>query len=170
MHMSWRRFTTFGAVASLGLVGCGGGDPGDRSGAEDRRASSASSAGPVPEGTWSRVVTTGDADALGVDAALASEMIGPDGEMPLDLEVVAGEWKLYVTSDEGERELGDFGTWSTGDGGRWLTRSESPGCRGCEAGYLVSIDGNRLTTEVDDGNAPAGDVHLVTEGTWTRQT
>jgi hypothetical protein len=153
------------------LAGCGGGDPGEDAAAADPTAAATSpSDPPVPEGTWSRVVTMQDAEVLGVDTAMAGEMLGPDGEVPVDLEVSAGEWRLYVTSDEGERELGDFGTWRPGDGGRWVLRSESPGCRGCEADYLVASDGDRLTTEIDDGDAPAVDVHLMTEGTWTRRS
>jgi hypothetical protein len=169
MRRTWGAGTATAAVIVLALSGCGnagdgdGGEPGDA-------VSSTAAEAPVPEGTWSRVATTAEPEALGLEPALASEMLGADGELPVDLEVAGDEWKIYVTSDAGKRELGDFGTWSAGDDGRWTTVSESPGCRGCEATYLVTLDGDRLTTEIDDGDAPAADAHLVTEGSWERQS
>ena len=168
MQMVMRRRMVVGSVAALaivGLVGCGGSDSGSRTSAASTPTDEAG--GPRLEGSWTRVATSKDADELQLDAALASQLLGPDGELPVDLEVTADEWKVYVTSDQGERELGDFGTWRIDDEGRWVTRSETPTCRGCEITYRVDVDGDRLTTEVDDGDAAAADHHLVTEGTWT---
>lgn len=162
---------TAGVVAAVALAGCGGGDGGDTAARGDATAPATSSAGGVPEGTWSRVVTMRDAQERQVDSALATKVLGPDGEMPVELEVLGDAWKLYVTSDEGERELGDLGTFRTDSSGLWVTTSESPGCRGCVVSYSATVDGDRLTTEIDDSGAPAGDdTRLIAEGAWTRQS
>lgn len=155
-------------IALLTLVACGDTadlDQGRSSGVEASAASA-----PVPTGTWHRVATRAQAEALGIDPALAAEVLGSDGTLPVDLELVDDEWKLYVTSDDGSRELGDFGTWTTDDEGRWVTTSQASGCRGCQGAVRVVLDGDRMTLDIDDGDAAVTETHLIVEGTWTRRT
>jgi hypothetical protein len=155
------------ALASLmllTLVACGGDDD--------------ASAGPAPtvtastllsDGLWRRVVTTADAEAVGIGPADVAAVLGADGQAVLELEIDGDRWKQYVTEDDGRRALGDLGTWSLDDDGNWVTVSDSPGCRGCTGVIRVTGTPERMTTAFQSA-ADDPVARVMVEGTWERQS
>jgi TRAP-type transport system periplasmic protein len=79
----------------------------------------------IPDGTYSRVVTRADGEALGLDDEILDAIgIGADGEMPVAIEIANGRWTYYVTNDAGIREPGTGGTYRYDDAGHWVAHEE----------------------------------------------
>jgi TRAP-type C4-dicarboxylate transport system substrate-binding protein len=97
----------------------------------------------IPPGTYSKVVLRDDAIAAGFDEALVDEMLGPDGELPVDLEITTDGWVLHVTNDAGFSEVGALGTYTYDDEGNWVL-SEGDGGNGSLA-HSWSLTGDVLT-------------------------
>jgi hypothetical protein len=118
----------------------------------------------VPDGTWHRVITGSEVEALGVESRETVRHLGEDGRLPLALTVVGGTWAITITGDDGTVEVGDLGHATYDDQGRLVTSSASTGCPGCEAVLGWRVEGDDLVLEAADG-LDAVERH-VTEGRW----
>jgi hypothetical protein len=129
-------------------------------------------AGPViPDGTYVRVTTEADATARGLDPAIVGPMLGDDGQLVVVLEIEDGSWTQYEELADGTRELGDLGVSTYDPSGRWVTVSESGGCRGCEAVIDWSFADGVLSLAFapsSEGPVP-DDARLIVEGDYTAE-
>jgi hypothetical protein len=131
----------------------------------------------IPDGTYSRTATRADGEALGLEPALLDSVFSADGELPIEFEIEGDKWRHYVTNDAGIRELGDLGTSSYDEDGRWVTVSESTGCPGCVGILEWTYDNDTLTlsnlvTDTLELDLPESDYligKLVTEGVYQRE-
>jgi TRAP-type transport system periplasmic protein len=129
-------------------------------------------AGPViPDGTYVRVATEADATTRGLDPAIVGPMLGDDGELVVVLEIEDGRWAQYEELDDGTRELGDLGLSTYDPDGRWVTVSESGGCRGCEAVVDWSFTDGVLSLAfaAREGEPIPDDARLIVEGDYTAE-
>jgi TRAP-type C4-dicarboxylate transport system substrate-binding protein len=125
----------------------------------------------IPEATYTRVVTREASLARGLDPVIVDELLGPDGENVIVLEIADGRWTQYETPDNGQLRVGDLGTYSYDSDGRWVTVSSSGGCRDCVAAFdWTFADGVLSLTLVPiDGEPPYDDgERLITEGDYTQ--
>jgi hypothetical protein len=125
----------------------------------------------IPEGTYTRVVTREAGLARGLDPRIVDELLGPDGEIDIVLEIADGRWTQYQTRDNGQREVGDLGTYSYDSDGHWVTVSSSGGCRGCIGAFEWTFaDGVLSLAFVPvDGEPPYDDgERLMAEGDYTQ--
>ncbi len=128
----------------------------------------------IPDGTYRRVATTADAEALGIDAELIGEVLGPDGETTFTIEVAGDRWTQSAVNDVGYTEVGDRGTFSYDDQGRWVTVSAG-GCRGCIGVIEWTYDDGSLTLKLIEGRTAEQLViidpiaSLVIDGTYEQQ-
>jgi TRAP-type C4-dicarboxylate transport system substrate-binding protein len=124
----------------------------------------------IPPGTYSRVILRDEAIAEGFDPDLVDAMLGPDGELPTAIEITTDRWIHHVTNDAGFSEIGDLGTYTYDEDGRFVATSESTGCPGCVATLDWTLTNGILTlksTPVDGQEAPYDDERLMVEGDWT---
>jgi TRAP-type C4-dicarboxylate transport system substrate-binding protein len=129
-------------------------------------------AGPViPDGTYVRVTTEADAAARGLDPAIVGPMLGDDGQLVVVLEIEDGSWTQYEELVDGTRELGDLGVSTYDPDGRWVTVSESGGCRGCEAVIDWSFADGVLSLAFapGDGEPIPDDARLIVEGDYAAE-
>jgi hypothetical protein len=129
-------------------------------------------AGPViPDGTYVKVATEADATARGLDPAIVGPMLGDDGELVVVLEIEDGRWMQYDELADGTRELGDLGTSTYDAEGRWVTVSESGGCRGCESVVDWSFEDGVLSLAFAAGEDEPipDDARLIVEGDYTAE-
>jgi hypothetical protein len=125
----------------------------------------------IPQATYTRVVTREASLARGLDPAIVDELLGPDGEIDIVLEIADGRWTQYQTRDNGQREVGDLGTYSYDSDGHWVTVSSSGGCRGCIGAFEWTFaDGVLSLAFVPvDGEPPYDDgERLMAEGDYTQ--
>lgn len=125
----------------------------------------------IPNGTYTRVATHANGDALGLDPQLVNEILGADGELPVSIEIEDDRWTLYVTNDAGVSEQGDLGASTYDNRGRWVTVSESSGCRGCVIAFDWTYAEGTLSltlSPVEGREYPDGE-RFVTEGIYERQ-
>jgi hypothetical protein len=109
--------------------------------------------------------------ARGLDPRIVDELLGPDGEIDIVLEIADGRWTQYQTRDNGQREVGDLGTYSYDSDGHWVTVSSSGGCRGCIGAFEWTFaDGVLSLAFVPvDGEPPYDDgERLMAEGDYTQ--
>lgn len=121
----------------------------------------------IPVGTYERQITT--ADGADLDPGAVADILGPTGELRTELVIEPDAWTLYVLDSNGERSVGDLGTYKYDSDGLWVTVSTSGGCAGCIVGFDWSIDGDELTlvlAEVDGHSTYDDGVRLMTEGSY----
>jgi hypothetical protein len=131
----------------------------------------------IPDGTYSRTATREDGEALGLEPALFDAVFGADGELPIEFEIEGDQWRHITTNDAGIREVGDRGTSSYDEDGRWVTVSESIGCPRCVGIFEWTYDSGTLTlfnSEADTLGLDLPDSDrviglLVTEGVYQRE-
>lgn len=167
--------TTAMVVASILLAGCAAAT---RSGAATSSSppradgtSSSSSSPRIPDGTWSREVTTAEISRRGLrispDVITANYL--DDGSVRLVLKTQGSRWSILVEDDKGAFEVGDQGGTSYDAQGRWVQASDSTG-DSILLGWAVS--GDTLTTSVPTttpGRRPTDDERLFVEGAWRHQ-
>lgn len=119
----------------------------------------------IPDGRWTRDVTTAQARAQGFRASpewLAANGL-TDGRSRLYLDFRRASWTVIVEDDGGSPAVGDQGRVVYDALGRWV-----------QAGSLAiewSVDGDTLTTRNVvrvDGRPAEPDERFVLEGVWTR--
>lgn len=118
----------------------------------------------IPDGRYERVITPADAERLGVDAALAAEAFGDEFHVALEIE--GDRWRQLVGANPDRLEVGDDGTSSYDDEGRWIATSESEGCPGCTAVVSWTLDGDTLVLSVPDLQDPIA--RIINDGTFVR--
>ena len=116
----------------------------------------------IPDGVYRRVATVAEGEAKGLDPQLVREMAGRDGQVPVAFEISGDSWKHLVTNDAGIEEVGDRGTSSYDEQGRWVLTNQFgsfPYLWSLRNGVLtLRPDADRMRIEVPD------DVRFVTEG------
>lgn len=122
----------------------------------------------IADGVYVRVVTLAEARRRGIDAAVASRRLGPEGRLRLELVVRGQDWTLRQARPRKPVRVGDFGTLRY-ERGRLVTRSEAPGCPGCTGVFRVSVEGGLVTLRFVRRAEPDDDERLVMEGTWTHR-
>lgn len=123
----------------------------------------------IPPGTYSRVILRDEAIAEGFDADLVDALLGPDGELSQAIEITTDGWVHHVTNDAGFSEVGDLGTYSYDEDGRWVLTSESTGCPGCVAVVDWALTNGILTLKfppMDGPEDPYDEGHLLFVGDW----
>lgn len=162
-------------VAGALLAGCAGATDGTSGTASvSSTTDSAASTGPgarIPDGTWSREVTTAEISRRGL--TIAPEVIVgnylDDGRARLVLKTQGSRWSILVEDNEGAFEVGDQGDTSYDAKGRWVQASDSSGGSGL---IVWAVSGDTLTTSMartTSGPQPADDDRLFLEGDWQRQ-
>jgi TRAP-type C4-dicarboxylate transport system substrate-binding protein len=111
----------------------------------------------IPPGMYSRVILREEAIAEGFDPELVGAMLGPDGELPVAIEITEDGWVHHVTNDAGFREVGDLGTYAYDDEGNWVASNA-----GGSQTYSWSLEGDALTLTAIP--PVAEDTKLVTTG------
>jgi TRAP-type C4-dicarboxylate transport system substrate-binding protein len=123
----------------------------------------------IPPGMYSRVILREEAIAEGFDPDLVGAMLGPDGELPMAIEITADGWIHHVTNDAGFSEIGDLGTYSYDEDGRWVMTSESTGCPGCVAVLDWTLTSGILSVNFAPGGGPddpLSEEQLIIAGDW----
>jgi TRAP-type C4-dicarboxylate transport system substrate-binding protein len=119
----------------------------------------------IPDGRYERVITSADADRLGVDPAVAAEAFGD--EYHVVFEVDGDRYRQLGGANPDRLEVGDEGTSAYDDQGNWVTTSESAGCPGCTATIGWTFDGDTLVLsappDIDDPIAL-----MIIDGSFTR--
>jgi hypothetical protein len=102
---------------------------------------------------------------------MLDEVFGPDGKLTVSFEITGDHWRQLAMNDAGITEVGDRGTASYDDDGRWVTVSESVGCRGCVGTVEWTYHDGTLTFTAPEGAPTNADLvaRLITEGTFLRQ-
>lgn len=118
----------------------------------------------VPNGRYSRVVTLVDAEGAGVDDETAAAMLGPDGEMPLTIELAGDRFTMHVTNEAAVSEVGDLGTVSYDEAGRLVLASEAVDVIQV---FDWTLDGTELSLSLTDG---APEDRFVVNGTYTGES
>ena len=116
----------------------------------------------IPPGMYSRVILREEAIAEGFDPELVGAMLGPDGELPVAIEITHDGWVHHVTNDAGFREVGDLGTYAYDDEGNWVASNV-----GGSQTYSWSLEGDALTLTAIP--PVAEDTKLVTTGEFRLQ-
>jgi hypothetical protein len=98
----------------------------------------------IPDGTYSRVATAAEGEALAIDPAQVSAWVGADGELLIELEFADGDWTMYVTNDAGIREVGTGGTYGYDLAGHVVMIEE---CCGWAVRAAVESRGRRALTD-----------------------
>ncbi|MEP6660919.1 MAG: TRAP transporter substrate-binding protein DctP [Acidimicrobiales bacterium] len=133
---------------------------------------SANGSATIPLGRYAKVGTRAAYIERGLDPNVVDEMLGPDGEIVVVLEIADGRWTEYERLADGTEELGDLGSYSYDSAGHWVTEGASGGCRGCRAAFdWALVDGVlSLTLAPIDGYSDyPDDVHVITEGDFERE-
>lgn len=94
----------------------------------------------IPPGMYSRVILRDEAIAQGFDAAMVDAISGPDGELPLKLEITEDGWIIHVINDAGFSETGDLGTNEFDANGNWVAKTATGGLT-----YEWSLEDGTLT-------------------------
>lgn len=127
----------------------------------------------IPFGTYTKTATTQEATDMGIDPTIAAEVLGPSGEAKFSFAIEDGRWTEYdYGGPGGTRQVGDLGTYTYDDRGRWITVSESGGCARCIVGYEWTFNNGVLTLNLADvaGHSEYDDfVRLITQGTFTME-
>lgn len=122
--------------------------------------------GLIPDSTWRRVLTSEQAEAVGVPRQRIREELGDDGRLPLELRLVGDTFTQ--TGDYGGSvwEIGDRGTIAYDDRARLVIRSsQCPECSGLPVDWR--IEGTLLVLTPDGpGTGPMD--RAVWSGTWRR--
>lgn len=178
-----RTATVLAMIASL-LGACGEATGSSETGGGPTTTSPSGSADPtptdewtgetIPDGTYTKTATMAHAKRLGLPRDRATEMLGRDGELHVELRIVGDDFSQ--SSDDGDAPLtqGDGGTTTYDGDGNLVATSTSTGCSGCVATVAWSLEGDRLTLKILD-TTEAGDPtellisRLVYEGKWTLQ-
>jgi TRAP-type C4-dicarboxylate transport system substrate-binding protein len=87
-------------------------------------ATAAASPATIPDGVYRRVATVAEGEAMGLDPQLVREWTGPDGQTLLAFEISGDSWTHLATNDAGIEEVGDRGTSSYDDQGRWIQTNQ----------------------------------------------
>jgi TRAP-type C4-dicarboxylate transport system substrate-binding protein len=186
------RIVTIGTALALTVASCGGdGTESSTSGGEDVTAAPpasppppdadagsgpgtqpASSVAPtstpsatIPDGIYRRVATVAEGEAMGLDPQLVREWAGRDGQSPVAFEITGDSWKHLATNEAGIEEVGDRGTSSYDEEGRWVLTNQFGSFP-----YLWSVRNGVLTLQPDLGFAEdlgievPDDVRFNTEG------
>ena len=124
----------------------------------------------IPDGTWTRDVTTAEITKrglhIGPDVITANYL--DDGSVRLVLKTQGTRWSILVQDNAGAFEVGDQGSTRYDAEGRWVQESDSTG-GSILLGWAVSDD--TLTTSIPtsgDGPQPSDDERLFVEGPWRR--
>lgn len=123
----------------------------------------------VPDSSWTKVITREQAVAVGADRAFVRENFGRADRVPYVLSFIGDVYSVSARYPQGW-SVGDAGTLAYDEQARLVTRSTSPGCRGCTATieWAMSADGERLRLSGMTGDVTSID-RLVFEGVWARQ-
>jgi hypothetical protein len=127
----------------------------------------------IPDGTYSKTVTIAEAKRLGLEKGVITDILGQDGEQPLEFKIAEDRWVHFV-EEGGAMVVGDEGTVTYDADGNWVATSSGSGCPGCVYTYGWSLKGGRLTLTMLD-TTEAGDPvnllisRLVTEGEWAQK-
>jgi TRAP-type C4-dicarboxylate transport system substrate-binding protein len=146
--------------------------------AESSLTTQMTSAESIPLGIYSRVILRDEAIAEGFDPDLVDAMVGPDGELPVAIEITADGWVHHVTNDAGFSEIGDLGTYTYDDESNWVASSACCGSQTFSwslAGETLTLtavppvaDDTKLVTtgefRLEDGESSGGAVEAVTLG------
>jgi hypothetical protein len=125
----------------------------------------------IPDGTYTRVATLVDGEALGLGPEFVEAIAGPDGELPMSIEIDGDRWTIWTTDDTGSVQ-GEGGTASYDGNGRWVTVIEnSDRCPECVRAFDWTYDDGTLTLTLSPILARDYDdlERFVTQGTYHRQ-
>lgn len=173
------RFDQLAAVTLVGailLASCSDEIPRTASPADQATTTSgpASPDDPIPDGTYSKVVTTAEARAAGVTDPDFLRELGQDGETTYAFKFAGKRWTIFIIEDGAAPEPGDLGTLEYEDKGEVAMTSESTGCPRCVGIYDWRLTNDRLSLtlvghESTDDPEDVAQVRFVTEGAFTRQ-
>ena len=123
----------------------------------------------IPPGTYVKKVDRAVEIARALDPAVVDEFLDADGQLTLQLVIDGDRWTESQVFDDGTTEVGDLGTFSYDDQGRWVTVSTSGGCRGCTGTLDWTFKDGVLTLNADH-NVPNNELddseRLHSEGEW----
>lgn len=153
-----QRFMVVGAVAvgvalivaaliSFGVHGTGLPDRNDVNPASASPSTSSLKA-TIPDGRYSTVVRRDEEIRKGFSAAAVREQLGADGKLLVTIEMAAPLYRIQVTGDNGQIQLGDFGSASYDSDGLLVTTSHSTGCMACSVFYRWTFNGTSLTLKM----------------------
>lgn len=173
--MHTNRRTTVAAAVALALLltsACGDDDDGATTASSQATSEGQPEPETIPDGTYERVITMADAEALSIEPAFAEDFLGADGEVPVAVEFDGDRWRHLVTNDIGDEEVADLGRLSYDDDGNLVTVSTSDGCPGCTGVIEWLLDGEELTLRfaTTGGEQVPDDARLAVEGTYRRRT
>ena len=140
----------------------------DEAVASDPEASSAT----IPDGTYTRTITSADALQQGLDPGVADQVLGPDGELTIVYEFDVGRWTASGNFyDNDVFEIGDFGTYTFDGDGLLVTTSENSQSRGFVAVIEWTLEDGLLTLALVpvEGQPPYDPVEiLMTDGEYAQ--
>jgi hypothetical protein len=125
----------------------------------------------IPDGTYTRVATVVDGEALGLDREFVEAIVGPDRELPIALEIDGDRWTIWTTEDNGSVQ-GEGGTASYDENGRWVTVIQSSyRCPDCVQAFdWTYFDGTLTLTLLPIPAREYDDLErFVTQGTYHHQ-
>jgi hypothetical protein len=164
-------------VGATLLASCGDDTPRTASPADPATTTSppASPDETIPDGTYSKTVTTADARAAGVTDEDFLRELGKDGETTYAFKFAGDRWTVFIIEDGAAPEPGDLGTLEYEDAGDVAMVSESDGCPQCVVSYHWRLTGDRLSLTIVGHESTGGPedlavVRFVTEGDFTRQS
>ena len=110
-------------------------------------ASATAASFPIPNGTFDAIATRQEALAKGFSNKEIDRWYGPDGRLPVTIVLDDGTFQIFVTGDDGVKELGSLGTYTAtkkrvGRDGRGRSVS------GCVETYRWSFDGKVLSLKL----------------------
>jgi hypothetical protein len=174
------RFIPLATAALVGatlLASCSDDTPRAASPADPATTTSspASADETIPDGTYSKTVTTADARAAGVTDQDFLHELGEDGETTYAFKFAGDRWTVFIIEDGAAPEPGDLGTLEYEGAGDVAMVSESDGCPQCVVSYRWQLTGDRLSLTIVGHESTGGPedlavVRFVTEGDFTRQS
>jgi hypothetical protein len=137
-------------------------------------ASAAAASFPIPNGTYDATATRSEALAKGFSNEEIDHYYGSDGKLPVTIVLDDGTFQMFVTGDDGVKELGAKGTY-TATRTRWVAIAGAEAVAGDVYTYRWSFDGNVLSLKLlprltHDSLGPADlrGVQLVTDHDYVK--
>ncbi len=133
-------------------------------------SASASAPFPIPNGTYEATATRQEALAKGFSNKEIDAAYGQDGRLPVTFVFDDGTYQVFVTGDDGVKELGDKGTYSATTT-RLVATDEAEGVAGQVYTYRWSFDGNVFSLKLlsdSGGQTDFRDVRLVSEHDYVK--
>ncbi|HXJ65769.1 MAG TPA: hypothetical protein VNN79_18585 [Actinomycetota bacterium] len=129
---------------------------------------------PIPNGTYDATATRQEALAKGFSSKEIDHYYGSDGKLPVSIVLDDGTFQMFVTGDDGVKELGAKGTY-TATRTRWVAMAGAEAVAGDVYTYRWSFDGNVLSlkllprlTQDSLGPADLRGVQLVTDHDYVK--